>query len=264
MRNGHYRHYEMRGDSVTSTRIDPQQFFKMLPKGSLLFDVLGFDMDGTLIDSKPLTYLAGKRAFKRLGIEPPTQKQWYDAFDQGDHFKVMYRNLGVPEKYLKGEGLGYEFANVWHRELTKLERTRLPKLVPGARKMIELLELVVGRKNMHIISMRDVGRTERILKRHNLIHLFNRILGDSFDKTCLLQGLKETYNGERTVYFSDITSDGPACREADITFCIVKHRYGYMPPAQLSDYARSNPDTLLIDGIKDIPFALIGKSLTVS
>jgi phosphoglycolate phosphatase-like HAD superfamily hydrolase len=254
------RHYKTRGGSATSARIDPQQFFKMLPKGALLFEVLGFDMDGTLIDSKPLTYWAGKKAFERLGIEPPTQKQWYAAFDQGDHFRVMYRNLGVPEKYLKGEGLGYEFASLWHRELTKLEGTELPKLVPGARKTIELLELVVGRKNMHIISMRDVGRTERILKKHNLIRLFNRILGDSFDKTCLLQELKNSYNGERAAYFSDIVSDGLACKNSDVTFGIVMHRYGYMPPAQLLEYAKDNPDAILIKGVRDIPYALINKS----
>jgi len=246
----------VKGTNYKAAPANPD-FFKMIPKEALLYDVVALDLDGTILDTKPYSYWAGMKAFEKLGLAQIPEERWHAAFAIENHFKNMYKSLGVPDKELVGEGFDYPFAKLWNEERIKLEKEDLPKLVPGARETIENICSLVGREHMFIVSMSKPDRIARLFKGQNMIQYFNGMFASHFDKTKTLGDLKALNPEKRTIYFSDICYDGEACKANSITFGILKHRYGFDPEKTLYEYALKHDDCVLVEGFENIPHALI-------
>ena len=226
----------------------------ILTKVEPIYKVLGFDLDGTILDTKHNSYLTGMAAFRKLGLNECTEEEWHAAFDLENNFEKMHRTLGVPGKYYKGTNS--IFSKYWAEEREKLEDETVPGIILGIEETLELIKSIKGIERMCVISVGNSKRPERLLSAHGLTRYFDDIFADSIDKTNSLKELNK--NGSRAIYFSDVSFDGYACKKSGVQFgLVVDYEHGYEPKETIDRYIIEDKEVIPVDGFRNIPSALV-------
>jgi phosphoglycolate phosphatase len=228
---------------------------RTLGRASRPVDLLIFDLDGTLIDSKLDLAISVNAARGHLGLAPL------------DLAVIMtYVGYGAPiliQKALAGQTSESQIAQALEFFLDYYGRHALDstRFYPGVRESLERLHR--GAKRLAILSNKPVAISRMIIEGLNAAELFFRVYGgDSFgakkpDPAGIAQLMRETGVGpDATMMIGDSMVDVQAARNAGVRSCGV--RFGFAPDA----FDRAPPDLVVghMEELADWVLSLISSS----
>jgi phosphoglycolate phosphatase len=206
-------------------------------------DLLVFDLDGTLIDSKDDLVHSVNAARHRMGLEslPEATVASYVGRGVVMLMKQALGNLATDETVAQA----VEFFFEYYRE-HMLDRT-VP--YPGVREALELLQ----GKRMAVLTNKPVVFSQAILDGLGLSRYFVRVYGgNSFaqkkpDPVGLLALMQEAgVTGEQTIMVGDSETDVLVGRNAGAWTCGLT--YGLSP-----ETLQSTPPDFLLDDLRELP-----------
>ncbi len=207
-------------------------------------NLLIFDLDGTLIDSK-LDLVHSVNAARKLMNLPPISEQVVSSY-VGDGAPVLLRRALGPEASDEDVRRGLEFFLAYYRE-HMLDNTRL---YPGVREALDRL-LESGAK-MAVLTNKPVRFSRALVDGLGLgEHFFQVYGGNSFeqkkpDPIGIETLLKESgVPRDRTIMIGDSGVDVRTARNANVKACGVS--YGFQPEAFEQD-----PPDILVDDMNDL------------
>src|SRR5260370_26065916 len=207
-------------------------------------NLLIFDLDGTLIDSK-LDLVHSVNAARKLMNLPPISEQVVSSY-VGDGAPVLLRRALGPEASDEDVRRGLEFFLAYYRE-HMLDNTRL---YPGVREALDRL-LESGAK-MAVLHNKPVRFGSAVVDGVGLgEHFFQVYGGNSFeqkkpDPIGIETLLKESgVPRDRTIMIGDSGVDVRTARNANVKACGVS--YGFQPEAFEQD-----PPDILVDDMNDL------------
>jgi len=209
-------------------------------------ELIIFDLDGVLIDSKEAVYFAATNAFKKFGIKI-TKKQLDENIKGRGAFKD-FENL-VPEKDpVKKRALLAEVVELFDEEKTRNQFLDKLKLNHGAKELLKELK----RKGYLICLLTNSNRlgVEAILFKFGLVDFWDKIItkDDGFEKKeDALWFLMEEFevSQKQTVYIGDMILDIKAARKVG---CKIIAKPGWDTKETLK---KEKPD-FLIDGLNEL------------
>jgi phosphoglycolate phosphatase len=213
-----------------------------------LIDLLVFDLDGTLIDSKDDLVHSVNAARHRMGLESLPDEMVASYVGRGVVMlmKQALGDLATDENVAQA----VEFFFDYYRE-HMLDRT-VP--YPGVRETLELLQ----GKRMAVLTNKPVRFSEAILDGLGLSRYFVRVYGgNSFaqkkpDPMGLFALMQEAdVGGDRTMMVGDSETDVLVGRNAGAWTCGVT--YGLSP-----ETLKSTPPDFLLDDLRELPPLLNG------
>jgi phosphoglycolate phosphatase len=223
----------------------------LLTAESFFMDLLIFDLDGTLIDSKLDLAYAVNATRAHMGMEPLN----IDLVSSyvGDGAPVLIRRALGPDTAEAAVQEGLEFFLAYYRE-HKLDHTRL---YPGVEQSLDRLR--AAGKRLAILTNKPVAMSRSIVEGLGLNGYFFQIYGgNSFDfkkphPIGVEKLMAEAGAGHAaTLMVGDSSVDVQTARNAGVQACGV--RYGFAPET-LSDPA---PD-LLIDRMEQLADWVLGQ-----
>ena len=187
------------------------------------FDLLVFDLDGTLVDSAPDISSSLRRVLVRMGREPISHERVVAAIGKG--VRLLIERTTTPPFEPVVEAFMAEYA------AHLLDETRL---FPGVEATLAALP---GRKI--ILSNKPEALSRRLVEGLGLTRRFEAVYGgDSFpvrkpDPECFRRAAG---NAARPIMIGDSGVDAQTARNAGAPFCAVT--YGYAKPGELdgADY----------------------------
>jgi phosphoglycolate phosphatase len=214
-------------------------------------DLVIFDLDGTLIDSKLDLALAVNATRVHLGM-PPLDNALISTYVGNGAPVLMRRSLGpeLPDEDLE-KALEY-FLTYYNDH--KLDNTRA---YPGIPEMLE--ELALAGVRMAVLTNKPVNISGRILEGLGLTRYFARVYGgNSFEQKkphpigveTLLKELGVERN--RTVLVGDSAVDIRTARNAGIMACGVT--YGFQPEG-----FQDEPPDVVVDRAEDLTPVLLAE-----
>jgi phosphoglycolate phosphatase len=196
------------------------------------FDLLVFDLDGTLVDSAPDISASLRRVLERMGRAPISHQQVVLAIGSGVR-KLIERTSAPPH-----EPVVDAFMKEYGEHL--LDQTRL---FPG---VAETLARLPARKI--ILSNKPEGMSRRVVEGLGIAKHFDAVYGgDSFaarkpDPAAFRAAVGEA---RRVLLVGDSGVDAQTARNGGAKLCLVT--YGYAKPGELdgADYRIDRFDELL-------------------
>jgi phosphoglycolate phosphatase len=210
-------------------------------------DLLIFDLDGTLIDSKLDLANSVNAAREHMGLESLSNELVYSYVGNGA--PVLIRRAMGPEagEQEVSEALAY-FLGYYRRHM--LDNTRLYE---GVREALD--ELRTHKITMAVLTNKPVRFSQELVAGLGLKgHFFQVYGGNSFEqKKPHPMGvealLSEAAARERTWMIGDSAVDIRTARNARIRACGVT--YGFQP-----ETLEEEPPDMLLDSLSDLPFRL--------
>jgi phosphoglycolate phosphatase len=197
--------------------------------------LVGFDLDGTLIDSARGIHASIVVACESLALAPPTLSQLRDQI--GPPLKhYLPELLGLPQhgrESLLGELLG-QF-RTHHDQLGWKDY----QLFGGARELLETLES--SGWELHLVTLKPRPLAEQILAGCDLAPLFQSLHapqapGAPFSKASCLEQLHRK-DGASHWYVGDTEADQEAAQRAGYRFAAAAYGYGYCSRADATIHA---------------------------
>ncbi|MDO5038016.1 MAG: HAD family hydrolase [Tissierellia bacterium] len=198
-----------------------------------------FDLDGTLVDSKPVNFLTFNRTLEAFGLSRIDEKTHSLAFCMPARASLAH--FGIREEDLDGA------LDFWMGLLQ--EHASMSQLFPGIEALIGVLrERGYG---LGVITSRRKKSVLRDLKRFGLIDLFDPIVSvddvkapkphrDSLDVYLERAQLKE----EEVIYLGDSHSDSDFALEGGIPFALAL--WGTLDPDLKATVKLKEPADLLV------------------
>lgn len=187
-----------------------------------MFELLVFDLDGTLVDSKRDIALSANVTLEEMGFERRDPEVVYGYIGGGVHNLVL-RSMGEEHAGRLDEGVGRFWANYKAHVLD----STLP--YPGVQ---ELLGSLAGRR-MAVVTNKPYEHTRMVLDGLGLAKYFMNIQGWRLgfkvkpDPELLVRALRETSTpSDGAVMIGDGISDVMAARAAGTKSCAVGYGYG--------------------------------------
>ena len=216
--------------------------------------LLVFDLDGTLIDSKLDLALSVNATLQHLGREPLDDETIFSYVGQGA--PTLIRRVAGEEASEEEIARGLEFFLGYYRE-HKLDHT---ELYPGVRKTLELLADGAGPspRVLAVLTNKPERVSREILKELGVIHLFRFVYGGNTfetkkpDPLGVHQLLGKTGVASRAAMIvGDSDVDILTGANAGVWSCGVTYGFGTL---QLD----RNPPDLLIHSLPELAAALLG------
>lgn len=215
-------------------------------------DLLIFDLDGTLIDSKTDLALSVNAMLRYMGLQPLDHDRVESYVGSGARV-LMERALGPAASEAQIEKALEFFLK--HYDEHKLDNTRP---YPGVEEALK--EFQAAGVRMAVLTNKPVRVSGRILEGLGLARYFARVYGgNSFDQRkkpdpigveTLLAGLD--VDRERALMVGDSSVDVRTARNAGIKVCGV--RYGFQPETFEDD-----PPDMMVDRLEDLARAVISE-----
>ena len=185
------------------------------------YDLVMFDMDGTLMDSKVFHQEVFYR-FLNEYVKPVTREEVEKGL--GATVREIFDSVGVAEEDLQRlfQKLDY---------FCKTQVDGLAIQIPaagGVRETLEVLRARGGRTALLTNSMEAV--TLRMLVTHGLEQLFDAISGAdyvSIDKTGRCRRIEKSLDARRILYVGDAEKDIELAREMGYDSCFAKFHFGW-------------------------------------
>jgi phosphoglycolate phosphatase len=213
-------------------------------------ELLVFDLDGTLIDSKDDLVHSVNAVRRRMGLEPLPDETVVSYVGRG--VVVLMRNALGQAATEESVAQAVEFFFEYYRE-HMLDHT-VP--YPGVRETLERLQS----RRMAVLTNKPVLFSRTILDGLDLSRFFVRVYGgNSFpqkkpDPMGLFALMQESnVTGERTMMVGDSETDVLVGRNAGAWTCGVT--YGLSP-----ETLKTSPPDFLLDDIRELPLILNGHS----
>ena len=210
----------------------------------MCFDLIVFDLDGTLIDSKLDLALSVNATRKNAGMSPLDHELIYSYVGNGAT-TLIRRSLG-PEVSQKQVRLALNFFYDYYRD-HMLDNT---VLYPGVHQVLDLL--LDAKRIMSILTNKPVRFSNLLIDRLGLKDHFQSIYGgNSFrskkpDPYGLNQLITELgVSKERTLMVGDSSVDIETAQNAGVASCGVT--YGLQP-----ETLTVNPPEVLLDEIREL------------
>lgn len=199
--------------------------------GGTLKTKLGiFDLDGTLVDSRQVAYLAISHIFETYGINPPSMEEYLSG--TRNNYQEYYHQMGVPKNASRKE-LNEIFNQIYIGKIHNIP------LRPGVKTVLEFCRL--KKIKTAIIS----STTERIVfgfcSNGTFDHKFDYIASDA-NKSYEIKKVMELFSVEpgRTFYVGDTPGDIMSAKECYVTTIGVLG--GFSDPSKL---IKSRPDRII-------------------
>ncbi|MCL2607756.1 MAG: HAD hydrolase-like protein [Methanomassiliicoccaceae archaeon] len=211
----------------------------------MLYDVVIFDLDGTLIDSSEGIINAAKRTISELGFQEMSCDEIKACIGPPIGESIVKRN-GYGEAELK------RFNSVF-RELYKNEHLMEAKSYPG---MIELLEDMGRYAFVSIATNKRIDYTTTLLERMGISEMCDEIQALDMEGRLKKKDLVENCikasginDRERIVVIGDTDTDAMAAKECGVGFIGVTFGFGFKERSDVTyghaaDDARSLRDLL--------------------
>jgi phosphoglycolate phosphatase-like HAD superfamily hydrolase len=188
------------------------------PRRQMLKGIL-FDLDGTLLDSLPMTFLALDQTFQRLGEGVRTREEVTRAFGHSERI-ILAQCLGVSPDSARAA----EAARIYQEALTKLLHSA--PLHDEVSDLLSHLRKMRPRLPLGIVTGRGRTATHTLLKHHGLSETFQVVvahedaLGRSKpDPTGVLLATEQLGLGlvrESVLYLGDMPMDLGAARNGGL------------------------------------------------
>lgn len=192
------------------------------------YDLIMFDMDGTLMDSKQFHYEVFYRFLNEFVMQV-TREQVEKGL--GATVREIFDSVGVREEKL--EGLFFRLDEFCSSE----EVAKLARKIPAAEGSCETLR---GLKEKGILcalvtnSLETV--TNQMLREHHLLDCFDVISGADFyslNKVERCSKVKETLKAERVLYVGDAENDMELAKNLGYDSCFANFAFGWCPDAEV-------------------------------
>ncbi|MDO4326877.1 MAG: HAD hydrolase-like protein [bacterium] len=194
------------------------------------YELVVFDLDGTLLDTSPGIFNSVRYAEKRMKLDAIPDEQ-------------LKRFVGPPPKdmYMEIYGLSEEdalSAARFHREYGREKAIYEAITYPNIKDTLILLKKM-GIK-LAVATLKSQGIAERILDNFELKNLFNTIVGmddkESLSKAqTILKAVSDTGTKGKTVMVGDSRYDLEGAKEAGADFIGVLYGFGFSPDAVCYD-----------------------------
>lgn len=191
------------------------------------YDLVMFDMDGTLMDSKSFHYEVFYR-FLNERVMPVTREQVERGL--GTTVREIFDSVGVKEERM--ESLFQEL-NVFCSSAGVAELARKIPAAKGIREMLEGLKAKGIRRALVTNSMETV--TRQMLAAHGLSDCFEMISGADFyslDKVERCSKVKKTLGAERILYVGDAENDMELADSQGYDACFARLPFGWCKDAE--------------------------------
>lgn len=222
----------------------------MIQPGSI--DLLIFDLDGTLIDSKEDLAHAVNAARCHMGLPPIENERVYSYVGNGA--PVLMRRAMGPEATEAEVQTALEFFMAYYKD-HMLDRTTL---YPGVREALDSLN--AGGMPMSVLTNKPVRFSQLLVEGLGLGgHFFRVYGGNSFeqkkpDPAGVYKLLEEaSVAANRAMMVGDSDVDIRTARNAGILACGVT--YGFQP-----ETLEAEPPDILVDDLRQLTGMLLGKS----
>lgn len=215
-------------------------------------DLLIFDLDGTLIDSKEDLAQAVNAARRHMGLAPIENERVYSYVGNGA--SVLLRRAMGPEAPEADVQTALDYFLAYYKD-HMLDRTTL---YPGVREALD--QLLAGGIQLSVLTNKPVRFSQLLVEGLGLGGHFLRVYGgNSFaqkkpDPVGVCKLLEEfATKPERAMMVGDSDVDIRTARNAGILACGVT--YGFQP--ETLDEA---PPDILVDDMRQLAAMLVGKS----
>ncbi|WP_417583934.1 HAD-IA family hydrolase [Nitrincola sp.] len=207
------------------------------------YEMIIFDLDGTLLDTVEEVAYAMNDALQESELPVITLSQARDWVGKGaPHFLTQ-----VLEHHQLTDQVSFEsLLNLFYKHYERRSGT-LSKLYPSVRETLEILSK--SKRKLCIVSNKFKRGTDKVLKAHQLDHLFDDIFGgDSFEQKkpdpvavhFLMQ--KYTLLPDQVLFIGDSSTDVATARNAGVTVWTVPYGYNHGEAIQ-----KSMPDRMIED-----------------
>jgi len=186
------------------------------------YELILFDLDGTLLDTSPGIFNSVRYAEKQLMLEPVPEER-------------LKGFVGPPPKkmYAQVYGLGEEqalFAAQKHREYGRTKAIYEAEVYPGIADMLSELKLQGYKLGVTTLKSQEIAET--ILEYYGLGQYFDVIIGmdaqESLTKSKTIQlAIKKTSTTGKVVLVGDSQYDYDGAQEAGIDFIGVLYGFGF-------------------------------------
>ena len=184
------------------------------------YDLILFDLDGTLLDTSPGIFNSVRYAEAKMGF-PRIAEHMLAAF-VGPPPKTMYRKIYTVDE--ETALMAVQYHREYGREYAIYEAEKYPEI-------IDLLKLLKkARLKLGVATLKSQPIAEKILKVHKLYKYFDCIVGmdanETFSKKDTIHIAIERTNSNNAVLIGDSQYDYDGAREAGIDFIGVLYGFG--------------------------------------
>ena len=216
------------------------------------YDIVSFDLDGTLVDTAADIAEAVNRTFESLGVAPRSVAEVALLIGDGSRQLMCKLLAGLTlEQPELAETIRTEVVlECFERHLcATMGSSALP--YPGVREALALLKNAGVR--LACVSNKELRHAHRVLQGARLDHLFELVVGgDSLPQkkphASVLRHVVETLNGDprRTAHVGDSSIDVQAARNAGVAAWAVPYGYNAGVPIAESDPQRIFPGLMQV------------------
>lgn len=195
------------------------------------FDLILFDLNGTLLNDMPAWEKAMRATFKGFGAEPPTTEQYFRELE-GDYAKV-YEKRGITATR---DDLNKIYEKVYLENLDGVAVIREAKVLFNFLKFADIKIGVVTTQKEELAApfFKDVSFNKFNIPDIFRFHVLNK--KEVIRELCENEGV----DSERCLYVGDAPSDIRHARAANVKACVYLN--GYIPEDLLS---QNNPDIII-------------------
>lgn len=188
------------------------------------YELILFDLDGTLLDTSPGIFNSVRYAESQLGLTPIPDAQLKDFV--GPPPKSMYMQIyGLDENRAL-------LAAQKHREYGRTKAIFEAKVYPG---IIELLSYLKNQGyKLGVATLKSQSIAETILTHYDIAHFFDVVIGmdaqETLTKCRTIQlAVNRMHTSGDAILIGDSQYDYDGAREAGIDFLGVLYGFGFVP-----------------------------------
>ncbi|RJQ16775.1 HAD family hydrolase [Candidatus Woesearchaeota archaeon] len=211
---------------------------------------VGFDLDGTLYETRPVIFSVDQRLRTVLGYPQISEERYFSQFQTRD-WRKFYSNLGIAES---------DIDRIIQLFVSEFERVEPPLMLPGAKEVIAQAEAELGLNSLYFITNDPMNRVKRRFQRDGLEHFLTRVDTPFQGKAKELHRLAMQHPDIPFAYIGDLVSDGEDCLEArnrgaeNIQFYAMLHQYALNTADSMRAFIEKHPAfAKTLNSVQDIP-----------
>lgn len=218
-------------------------------KTSPAYDLILFDLDGTLVETAPEICDAVNDTLRHFKLPEVGQDRVDRWIGHGTHellVQALAHVRGVPQETIRRDSGLPGIAAVFMRHYEQRCGTR-SRLYPHVQSV--LLALKARGVRLAVVTNKETRYTERVLAAHGLLPLFDRVVcGDTLPTKkpdpAGLQACLETYGvaPQRALFVGDSSIDVASARNAGLKVWALPYGYNMGQPIEASGPDRVIPD----------------------